>query len=91
MSATSATPGQYVILRDPRLNTQTPASASAPPPIQPSGLAEQTGGAKVNQQQLAQAATSSTTGGPSWTNSGASTVSTHRTGVQRTTQALPMA
>ena len=58
--------GQYVILRDPRLNTQTPQSASAPPPIQPSGLAEQTGGAKVNQQQLAQAATSQP-GGPPWT------------------------
>ena len=57
--------GQYVILRDPRLNAQTPASASAPPPIQPSGLAEQTGGARVNQQQLAQAATSQP-GGPPW-------------------------
>ena len=63
--------GQYVILRDPRLNAQTPASASAPPPIQPTGLAEQTGGAKVNQQQLAQAATSQP-GGPPWTQADAS-------------------
>jgi cell wall-associated NlpC family hydrolase len=44
--------GQYVILRDPRLNAQTPQSASVPPPIQSTGVAEATGGQKLSNREL---------------------------------------
>jgi flagellum-specific peptidoglycan hydrolase FlgJ len=44
--------GQYVILRDPRLNQQTPQTASVPPPIQPAGVAEASGGERPSPQEM---------------------------------------
>jgi hypothetical protein len=44
--------GQYVIIRDPRLNARVPSSAVPPPPIVPTGLAEATGGRPVPQQTV---------------------------------------
>lgn len=45
--------GQYVILRDPRVNGSAQASAAAaPPPIVPTGVAERTGGERVTAQQV---------------------------------------
>jgi Transglycosylase SLT domain/NlpC/P60 family len=42
--------GQYVIMRDPRLNPAAPASSAPPPPIVPTGLAEATGGRQLPQR-----------------------------------------
>jgi cell wall-associated NlpC family hydrolase len=44
--------GQYVIIRDPRLNPGVPSSAAPPPPIVPTGLAEATGGRPVPQRTV---------------------------------------
>jgi len=61
--------GQFVILRDPRLNPEAPRTASAPPPIVPTGVAERTGGQKVPQAQvdaLSNRPTAGEAGGAVW-------------------------
>jgi cell wall-associated NlpC family hydrolase len=44
--------GQFVILRDPRLSSETPQSAAPPQPIVQTGVAERTGGQKLPQAQV---------------------------------------
>jgi flagellum-specific peptidoglycan hydrolase FlgJ len=50
--------GTFKILRDPRVNQAQPARAADPPPIVPTGVAEQTGGEKLSPAQIQLAAQS---------------------------------
>jgi cell wall-associated NlpC family hydrolase len=51
-----------VILRDPRVNQQQPRHTEEPPPIVPTGIAEQTGGRKPTEEQIQSSVP--TAGGP---------------------------
>ena len=44
--------GRFVILRDPRVNQEPARTATAPPPIVPTGVAERTGGERLSQAQV---------------------------------------